>query len=353
MHHSFTPQPTKVREGDRFVVEYPSSKVGKENRFEILTLVSSDGETMKAAGSDGREHTAYASGSGGKDPDGNDWRFFWTLPLPDVEDDRAIGFCRAVARQGGAWHKEPPLVLVEGVRDDGMAEGKLAFLARGSQPAWPDLPAEGLPAGDFVYPEIPEHLRASPVGEANGPWTLDSSLVLDPADLPEGFRPGDLVCGVALSCHYDRKLPGNGPEGTLVTTIEKPAIAARDVTPADLHRFIRMRELPGHQGYVPWLDKVMPEFADDVTFGHEADVAYARTQPDEALVEQAKAEGLPEPGGLWMPGSIREVESLIMDGRIRLRSNPVLMTAMMAATFSKPDALGNKYLVKDAAHRRI
>lgn len=78
-----------------------------------------------------------------------------------------------------------------------------------------------------------------------------------------------------------------------------------------------------------------------------------RNKPDEALVEQAKAEGLPEPGGLWMPGSIREVESLIMDGRIRLRSNPVLMTAMMAATFSKPDALGNKYLVKDAAHRRI
>lgn len=78
-----------------------------------------------------------------------------------------------------------------------------------------------------------------------------------------------------------------------------------------------------------------------------------RNKPDEALIEQARAEGLPEPGGLWMPGSIREVESLIIDGRIRLLSNPVLMTAMMAATFSKPDALGNKYLVKDGAHRRI
>lgn len=78
-----------------------------------------------------------------------------------------------------------------------------------------------------------------------------------------------------------------------------------------------------------------------------------RNKPDEALVEQAKAEGLPEPGGLWMPGSIREVESMIIDGRIRLRANPVLMTAMMAATFSKPDPLGNKYLVKESAHRRI
>lgn len=78
-----------------------------------------------------------------------------------------------------------------------------------------------------------------------------------------------------------------------------------------------------------------------------------RNKPDEALIEQARAEGLPEPGGLWMPGSIREVESLIIDGRIRLRANPVLMTAMMAATFSKPDALGNKYLVKETSHRRI
>ena len=78
-----------------------------------------------------------------------------------------------------------------------------------------------------------------------------------------------------------------------------------------------------------------------------------RNKPSEELVEKAKAEGLPEPGGLWMPGSIRELESLIIDGRIRLRSSPVLMTALMAATFSNPDPLGNKYLVKDKSHRRI
>lgn len=78
-----------------------------------------------------------------------------------------------------------------------------------------------------------------------------------------------------------------------------------------------------------------------------------RSKPDEGLIEQAESEGLPEPGGLWMPGSIREVESLIVDGRIRIKSNPLVMTAMMAATFSKPDALGNKYLVKSLAHRRI
>lgn len=78
-----------------------------------------------------------------------------------------------------------------------------------------------------------------------------------------------------------------------------------------------------------------------------------RSKPNESLVEQAEAEGRPEPGGLWMPGSIRELEMLIIDGRIRLRSNPLLMTALMAAAFSKPDALGNKFLVKDISTRRI
>jgi phage terminase large subunit-like protein len=78
-----------------------------------------------------------------------------------------------------------------------------------------------------------------------------------------------------------------------------------------------------------------------------------RNKPGEELVEKAKADGKPEPGGLWMPGSIRELESLIIDGRIRLRSSPVLMTALMAATFSVPDPLGNKYLVKSKSHRRI
>lgn len=78
-----------------------------------------------------------------------------------------------------------------------------------------------------------------------------------------------------------------------------------------------------------------------------------RNAPDEALIEQAKADGLPEPGGLWMPGSIREVESLIIDGRIRLRDNPLLMAGMMAAAFSPPDPLGNKYLLKSKSHKRI
>jgi len=78
-----------------------------------------------------------------------------------------------------------------------------------------------------------------------------------------------------------------------------------------------------------------------------------RASPDDALKEAAEADGRKEPGGLWMPGSIRELEMLIIDGRIRLQSNPVVMTALMSAAFSKPDVLGNKFLVKDISTRRI
>lgn len=91
----------------------------------------------------------------------------------------------------------------------------------------------------------------------------------------------------------------------------------------------------------------------ELTYRDHPQGGVRRNKPSEELVEQAKADGMPEPGGLWMPGSIRELESLIIDGRIRLRSSPVLMTALMAATFSVPDALGNKYLVKAKSHRRI
>lgn len=78
-----------------------------------------------------------------------------------------------------------------------------------------------------------------------------------------------------------------------------------------------------------------------------------RGKPDDALVGAAEAEDKPEPQGLWMPGSIAELENLIIDGRIRLRNNPILMAALMSAAFSKPDALGNKYLVKTLSTRRI
>lgn len=77
-----------------------------------------------------------------------------------------------------------------------------------------------------------------------------------------------------------------------------------------------------------------------------------RAKPGEAKVEAAKAAGRPAPLGLWMPGSVSALEDMIIDGRIRLRRNPVLMTALMGAAFDR-DPQDNRWFVKSKASVRI
>mgnify|MGYP000969529410 CR=1 FL=1 len=77
-----------------------------------------------------------------------------------------------------------------------------------------------------------------------------------------------------------------------------------------------------------------------------------RARPEPEKVEAAKAAGLPPPQGLWMPGSVSHLEDLIVDGRIRLRRSPVLMTALMGAAFDR-DAQDNRWFVKTKASVRI
>lgn len=77
-----------------------------------------------------------------------------------------------------------------------------------------------------------------------------------------------------------------------------------------------------------------------------------RARPEPAKVEAAKLAGLPPPQGLWMPGSVLSLEDMIIDSRIRLQRNPVLMTALMGATFDR-DAQDNRWFVKTKASVRI
>lgn len=74
-------------------------------------------------------------------------------------------------------------------------------------------------------------------------------------------------------------------------------------------------------------------------------------KPTEAMIDAAKAKGT-EPEGLWMPGSVRELESAMMEGRIRLKRNPVLISAMMSAVTDE-DRWGNYWLAKERAVNKI
>lgn len=70
------------------------------------------------------------------------------------------------------------------------------------------------------------------------------------------------------------------------------------------------------------------------------------------MAAQAKRKGQELPQGLWMPGSVTELEQMILEGRIRLFGNPVLITACMSAVFEE-SALGNRWFSKRRATGRI
>jgi phage terminase large subunit-like protein len=56
--------------------------------------------------------------------------------------------------------------------------------------------------------------------------------------------------------------------------------------------------------------------------------------------------------GLWMPGSLKELEQLILERRIRLRRSPVLIAAVMSAAL-EADPFDNKWFSKRKATNRI
>lgn len=74
-------------------------------------------------------------------------------------------------------------------------------------------------------------------------------------------------------------------------------------------------------------------------------------KPTEAMKDAAKREGK-EAEGLWMPGSLRLLEDALLEGRIRLKRNPVLVSAMMSAV-TEEDKWGNHWLAKTRSVNKI
>lgn len=74
-------------------------------------------------------------------------------------------------------------------------------------------------------------------------------------------------------------------------------------------------------------------------------------KPTDAMKEVAKRERR-EPEGLWMPGSVRLLEDALLEGRIRILRNPVLVSAMMSAVVEE-DKWGNHWLSKLRSANKI
>jgi phage terminase large subunit-like protein len=81
-----------------------------------------------------------------------------------------------------------------------------------------------------------------------------------------------------------------------------------------------------------------------------------RAKPCDQQVEWAKAKRppvKPENLGLWMPGSLEALEAAILDRRIRIKINPVLISAIMSAAVDATDPFGNRFFVKSKSTQRI
>lgn len=77
-----------------------------------------------------------------------------------------------------------------------------------------------------------------------------------------------------------------------------------------------------------------------------------RAKPTPEQLEAAKRSGSEPPQGLWMPGSVLALETLILERRIRLRRSPVLISAMMSAAIER-DPFDNRWFSKRRAVNRI
>ena len=76
-----------------------------------------------------------------------------------------------------------------------------------------------------------------------------------------------------------------------------------------------------------------------------------KARPTQEMMDAAKREGK-EAEGLWFPGSLRMFEDAMLEGRIRLKRNPVLVSAIMSAV-TESDKWDNKWLAKQKSVNKI
>lgn len=89
----------------------------------------------------------------------------------------------------------------------------------------------------------------------------------------------------------------------------------------------------------------------DVQFIEHPQGGLKKGKPTEAMKQAAEQEGKTAEG-LWMPGSLRMLEEAMLEGRIRLKRNPVLVSAIMSAVIEE-DKWGNHWLAKTRSINKI
>jgi len=89
----------------------------------------------------------------------------------------------------------------------------------------------------------------------------------------------------------------------------------------------------------------------DVNFVEHPQGGTKKAKPTPEVVAAAKRDGK-EPEGLWFPGSLRMLEDAMLEGRVRIRRNPVLISAI-ASSVTEQDKWDNRWLAKQKSLNKI
>lgn len=103
------------------------------------------------------------------------------------------------------------------------------------------------------------------------------------------------------------------------------------------------------RGLVPELQGLGLELSDK--FIEHPQGGVKKGKPNEMMITAAE-DANREPEGLWMPGSIRQLEDLLLEKRIRILNNPATVSAIMSAV-TQPDRWGNYWLDKEKSSQKI
>lgn len=98
-------------------------------------------------------------------------------------------------------------------------------------------------------------------------------------------------------------------------------------------------------------EEEIAELGLSIEFAEHPQGGMKKGRPTEAMKIAAEEAGK-EAEGLWMPGSVKLLEDAMLEGRIRFKRNPVLVSAMMSAVIEE-DKWGNHWLSKVRSVNKI
>jgi phage terminase large subunit-like protein len=167
----------------------------------------------------------------------------------------------------------------------------------------------------------------------------------------QAWTPGDTIAARALNdkLPYEEWVRSghiNAPKGTSINYRHVAQSLAEDQHDYDVQCIAYDR-----YAFSRMLEPEMKELGLDIECVEHPQGGTKKGKPTEAMKMAAKSAGR-EAEGLWMPMSVRQVEELISQFRLRIQRNPVTISAMMSAVTDE-DRWNNYWLAKERATNKI